>query len=46
LRPSNSSLTSERGKLMPGIDDAVTRWLEAIRSTDKQPEVVEISSSV
>ena len=46
LRPLNSSLTSERGMLMPSLEDALTRWLNAVRSPDRQPEVLEISSGV
>ena len=45
-RPSRSSLTSERGKLMPGLDDAIDRWWTAVKSNQTQPNEVEIGSGV
>jgi dTDP-4-dehydrorhamnose reductase len=45
-RPLNSALTSERGKLMPDLDDAMDRWWKAVGTSLMQPKEVEISSSV
>jgi len=45
-RPRNSALTSERGKLMPDLDDAISRWWNAVKSHRIQPREVEIGSGV
>ena len=45
-RPRNSALTSERGTLMPDLDDAINRWWNAVKSHRMQPREVEIGSSV
>ena len=45
-RPVNSALTSNRGQLMPTLEDAVNRWLVAVRWSQTQSEVLEMHSSV
>ncbi|HJP84579.1 MAG TPA: family 1 glycosylhydrolase [Gemmatimonadaceae bacterium] len=45
-KPVNSALSSERGTLMPDLDDALDRWCAAIKSKQTQPVEVEIGSSV
>ena len=45
-RPLNSAMTSERGMLMPALDDAMDRWWRAVGTSHMQPKEVEMSSSV
>ena len=45
-RPLNSSLTSARGRLMPGLGDAIDRWWKAVKPNQMQPIEVEIAGSV
>ena len=45
-RPLNSALQSERGRVMPKLEEAIDRWVTAVRSGQLQPRVRETSSSV
>ena len=45
-RPRNSVLGSERGKLMPTLEDAINRWLGAMRRSEMNLKVLERSRSV
>lgn len=45
-RPMNSALGSERGSLMPSLDDAINRWLDAVSASRFKARILEGSSSV
>lgn len=45
-RPLNSALQSERGTVMPRVEEAIDHWVAAIKSSQLQPRVMEKSSSV
>ena len=45
-RPTSSALGSERGTVMPKLEEAIDRWVAAVRSSPVQPRVRETSSSV
>lgn len=45
-RPLNSALASERGKLMPSLEDAIGRWIAAVNSNELQLQVMESIGSV
>ena len=45
-RPLNSALISERGTVMPRIEEAIDRWVAAVASSQIKPRVMEKSSSV
>lgn len=44
-RPLQSALTSERGRLMPDLNDAIDRCLEVMKARQIKPTLVESSSS-
>ena len=45
-RPPFSALGSERGKLMPALEDAINRWLAAVGASWLHQKELETSSSV
>lgn len=45
-RPISSALRSERGTLMPKLEEAIDQWVATVRSSQLQPRVRETSSSV
>jgi dTDP-4-dehydrorhamnose reductase len=45
-RPQNSALATERGTVMPALEDAIDRWVAAVPASPIKPRVMEKSSSV